>query len=70
MPEPSFLFDILITTNLNELSNLLLIKVEKILKVAWIQSHHLHLMGGKVCWMCKGKTLLGVVNKLLKQKVC
>ena len=26
------------------------------------------IMGGKVCWSCKGKTLLGVVNKLLKKK--
>ena len=25
-------------------------------------------MGGKVCLRCKGKTLLGVVNKLLKTK--
>ena len=27
-------------------------------------------MGGKVCLMSKGKTLLGVVNKLLNWKVC
>ena len=27
-------------------------------------------MGGKVCLRCKGKTLLGVVKKLWKQKVC
>ena len=26
-------------------------------------------MGGKVCLRCKGKTLLGLVNKLLKKKV-
>ena len=25
-------------------------------------------MGGKVCLRCKGKTLLGVVNKFLKTK--
>jgi hypothetical protein len=25
-------------------------------------------MGGKVCLRCKGKTLLGVINKLLKTK--
>jgi hypothetical protein len=25
-------------------------------------------MGGKVCLRCKGKTLLGIVNKLLKTK--
>ena len=27
-------------------------------------------MGGKICLRGKGKTLLGVVNKLLKQKDC
>ena len=27
----------------------------------------IQIMGGKVCW-CKGKTLQGVVNKLLKTK--
>ena len=26
----------------------------------------IQIMGGKVCLMCKGKTFLGVVNKLLK----
>ena len=29
----------------------------------------IQIMGGKVCLRCKGKTLLGVVNKLRKQKV-
>ena len=28
----------------------------------------IQIMGGKVCLRCKGKTLLGVVNKLLKKK--
>jgi hypothetical protein len=28
----------------------------------------IQIMGGKVCLKCKGKTLLGVVNKLLKTK--
>ena len=28
----------------------------------------IQILGGKVCLMCKGKTLLGVVNKLLKKK--
>ena len=45
-------------------------KVEKILK----GSHHLHfwwkfkLWAGKFAWGVKGKTLLGIVNKLLKAK--
>ena len=28
----------------------------------------IQIMDGKVCWRCKGKTLLGNVNKLLKTK--
>ena len=28
----------------------------------------IQIMGGKVCFRCKSKTLLGVVNKLLKTK--
>jgi hypothetical protein len=28
----------------------------------------IQIMGGKVCLRCKGKTLLGAVNKLLKAK--
>ena len=48
------------------------IKVETILKVSLdsIQSPSvkIQIMGGKVCLRCKGKTLLGVVNKLLKNK--
>ena len=28
------------------------------------------IMGVKVCLWCKGKTLLGIVNKILKQKFC
>ena len=39
--------------------------------VAWIHSHHplptvkIQIMGGKVCFRRKGKTLLGIVNKLV-----
>ena len=33
-----------------------------------IPSVKIGIMGGKVCLRCKGKTLLGVVNKLLKTK--
>ena len=46
------------------------IKVEKILKGSLnlipspIPSVKIQIMGGKVCLRCKGKTLLGVVNKL------
>ena len=28
----------------------------------------IQIIGGKVCLRCKGKTLLGIVNKLLKTK--
>ena len=28
----------------------------------------IQIIGGKVCFRCKGKTLLGVVDKLLKTK--
>jgi hypothetical protein len=47
-------------------------KIEKILKGSLdsIQSPSssvkIQIMGGKVCLMCKGKTLLSLVNKLLK----
>ena len=30
----------------------------------------IQIVGGKVCLWCKGKTLLGIVNNLWKQKVC
>ena len=48
-------------------------KVETVLKgIAWNRFHHLHLQWKfkllKVCSRCKGKTLLAVVNKLLKTK--
>ena len=33
-------------------------------------SVRIQIMGGKVRLRCKGKTLLGIVKKLLKQKVC
>jgi len=47
-------------------------KVENILKGSMdlipspSPSVKIQIMGGKVCWRCKGKTLMGVVNKLLK----
>ena len=46
--------------------------VEKILKgsldliLSPSPSVKIQIMGGKVCLRCKGKTLLGIVNKLLK----
>ena len=47
-------------------------KVEKKLKGSLdsipAPSVKIQVMGGKVCLGCKGKTLLGVVNKLLKTK--
>ena len=47
-------------------------KVEKILKGSLdlipSPSVKIQIMGGKVCLRCKGKTLLGVVNKILKKK--
>ena len=49
-------------------------KVEKILKgsLDWIPSPSssvkIQIMSGKVCLRCEGKTLLGIVNKLLKTK--
>ena len=52
----------------------LIFKVEKILKGSLDSipspspSVKIQIMGGKVCLRCKGKTLLGVVNKLLKTK--
>ena len=50
----------------------LVVKVENILKGSLdlipspLPSVKIQIMGGKVCLRCKGKTLLGVVNKLLK----
>ena len=50
----------------------LFVKVEKILKVSLdlflspSPSVKIQIMGRKVCLRCKGKTLLGIVNKLLK----
>ena len=45
-------------------------KVEKVLKGSLDSisspSVKVQIMGGKVCLRCKGKTLLGIVNKLLK----
>ena len=51
-----------------------LIKVENILKGSLdtipspSHSVKIQIMGGKVCLSCKGQTLLGIVNKLLKTK--
>ena len=51
-------------------------KVEKIIKDSLDSipspspSVKIQIMDGKVCLSCKGKTLLTVVNKLLKKKVC
>ena len=49
-----------------------LCKVEKILKGSLDSipspSMKIQTMGGNVCLRCKGKTLLGVVNKFLKTK--
>ena len=45
-------------------------------KIACIRSQapspsvKIQIMGGKVCFRCKGKTLLGIVNKLFISKVC
>ena len=41
-------------------------KIENIFK--GILDIQIQIMDGKVCLRCKGKTLLGVVNKLLKTK--
>jgi hypothetical protein len=49
-------------------------KVEKILKGSLnlnpssLPSVKIQIMGGKICLRCKGKTLLVIVNKLLKTK--
>ena len=49
-------------------------RVEKILKGSLDSipsptlSVKIQIMGGKVCWRCKGKTSLDVVNKRLKTK--
>ena len=47
-------------------------KVEKILKGSMDSilspSVKIQTMGGKVCLRCKGKTMLGIVNKFLKTK--
>jgi hypothetical protein len=48
------------------------LKVEKILKGSLdlipSPSVKIQILGGKVCLRCKGKILLGVVNKCLKTK--
>jgi hypothetical protein len=42
-------------------------KVETILKGS-LNSVKIQIMGGKVCLKCKGKILLGIINKFLKTK--
>jgi hypothetical protein len=48
------------------------IKVEKIYEYSKVSipspSVKIQIMGGKVCFRCKGKTLPGAVNKLLETK--
>ena len=50
------------------------VKVEKTLKGSLdliplpLPSVKIQIMGRKVCFRCKGKTMLGIVNKLLKSK--
>ena len=62
--------------NNDEVSAEFLDKVEKILKGSLglipspLPSVKIQIMGVKVCLRCKGQTLLGVVNKLLKTKTC
>ena len=55
-----------------KLFSTLIFKVEKILKGSLDSipspSVKIQIMGGKVCLRSKGKTLLGIVNKLLKAK--
>ena len=54
--------------------NGILLKASFLKKIACIRSQapspsvKIQIMGGKVCFRCKGKTLLGIVNKLLKTK--
>ena len=54
----------------------IVVKVEKILKDSLdlipspSTSVKIQIMGGKVCLWCKGKTMLGDVNKLLFSKAC
>ena len=49
-----------------------MLKVEKILKGSLDSipspSVKIQIIGGKVCLGCKAKTLMGIVNKLLKAK--
>ena len=55
-------------------SDMIHFKVEEILEGCLDSisspSVEIQIMGGKVCLRCKGKTLVGFVNKLWKQKVC
>ena len=65
-----------VTQGLAGLSESGFFKVENILKGSLdstpspLPSVRIQIMGGKVCLRCRGKTLLGVVNKLLKTKSC
>ena len=61
---------IFIVTSITYLKKYSLFKVEKILKGSWdwipspSPSVKIQIMDGKICFRCKGKTLLGDVNKL------
>ena len=52
-----------------------MVKVEKIVKgnldsiPSPSPSSKIQILSGKVCLRCKGKTLLGIVNKLLKTNI-
>ena len=61
-------------TTVKQILHIICGKVEKILKGSLdlipspSPSVKIQIKGGKVCLRCKGKTLLGVFNKLLKTK--
>ena len=59
--------DLIPSLNLEKM-NVINIKVEKILKgsldLSRSSSVKIQIIDGKVCLRCKGKTLLGIVNKL------
>ena len=66
-----FKFSYLNCSNYLEVTQKVIVKVEKILKGSLDSipspspSMKIQITGGKVCLRCKGKTLLGVVNKVL-----
>ena len=65
---------LILIKNIKPMPSMSNIKVKNILKCSLdsIQSPSpsvkIQIMDGKVCFSCKGKTLLGVVNKLLETK--